>query len=263
MPLIVYLDEAGDHSLEREDKDFPIFVLVMLICNTQQYVQKIIPAVYQLKLDYFGHEGVILHSRDIRKAQGAFAFLSNPKNRPAFYQRINDIMGQSDYTLIASVIRKQEHKSRYGKNADNPYDLALEFALERLVPLLETGGYSEVQLIAESRGKREDDELRLSFYNFTNTGTGYVSASRFRAIHFRLDFLSKSMNIVGTQLADLAAYPIARYVLDSTQANPAYEVIRTKFYKGPGLMRGLKIFPKSKRPRPSPESLADQESPVQ
>ncbi len=42
MPLIAYLDETGDHSLESIDKDFPIFVLVMLICDTTSYAQKIV-----------------------------------------------------------------------------------------------------------------------------------------------------------------------------------------------------------------------------
>ncbi len=30
MPLLVYLDETGDHSLEIVDREFPIFALVML-----------------------------------------------------------------------------------------------------------------------------------------------------------------------------------------------------------------------------------------
>ena len=51
------------------------------------------------------------------------------------------------------------------------------------------------------------------------------------------------MNIIGTQMADLAAYPIARYVLDRKKPNPAYEAIKAKFYQGSGLVRGLKIFP--------------------
>ena len=46
-------------------------------------------------------------------------------------------MGGMEYTLIAAVMRKQIHAERYGRNADNPYDLALTFALERLLPLLE------------------------------------------------------------------------------------------------------------------------------
>ena len=152
-------------------------------------------------------------------------------------------MADSEYTLIASAIRKQLHKERYGVNADNPYDLALMFSLERLLPLLEEKRQNKIQLIAESRGKKEDDELMLSFLRVVNQGTGFNKAERFKKIDFRLKFVPKIMNVIGTQLADLAAYPIARYVLHPQKPNPAYEVLKKKFYKGRGWVQGLKIFP--------------------
>ena len=58
----------------------------------------------------------------------------------------------------------------------------------------------------------------------------------FKRIRFTLKFVPKARNVIGTQVADLAAYPIARRVLTGTPG-PAYEVIRPKF------ARRLKIFP--------------------
>jgi hypothetical protein len=243
MPSIVYLDETGDHSLELLDKDFPIFALVMLVCDSEKYSQQIVPTFCRLKFQHFGHEAVVIHSRDIRKAQGDFGFLTDAAKRSQFHAQLSEIMRACDYRLIASVIRKQVHKERYGLWAENPYDLALKFALERLLPLLEEAGQDEVQLIAEARGKREDNELRLSFLKTVNDGTEYVSAERFRGVQFRLEFKPKAMNIIGTQMADLAAYPIARHVLDPARPNPAYDAIAGKFYVGPGSVRGLKVFP--------------------
>lgn len=243
MALIVYLDEAGDHSLELLDKQFPVFAIVLLICDTAIYAQKIVPAIYQLKVDFFGHEAVIIHSRDIRKAQGDFGLLTNLERKRAFYERINAIMSDFDYNLIASVIKKQEHKERYGIWAENPYDLALTFALERLLPLLESVSQTKIQIVAESRGKREDDELMLTFLRIVNQGTSYINGDRFKKIQFQLVFRSKAMNIVGTQLADLAAYPIARHVIDPKKENPAFDILKKKFYKGRGFVHGLKVFP--------------------
>jgi len=51
------------------------------------------------------------------------------------------------------------------------------------------------------------------------------------------------MNIVGMQMADLAAYPTARHVIDPNKLNPAYDILRPRFYVGPGFVCGLKIFP--------------------
>jgi len=125
------------------------------------------------------------------------------------------LVEQVEQTDRATAIRKQKHKDRYGRAARNPYDLAFTFALERLLPLLEGLGQTDVQLIAEARGRREDAELRLAFL----------------------------MNVIGIQMADLAGYPVARYVLNPARPSEAFNVLRAKFYKGPGWVQGLKIFP--------------------
>lgn len=127
--------------------------------------------------------------------------------------------------------------------ARNPYDLALTFCLERLLPLLEAEKQREVRIIAEARGKKEDKELELSFLRTVAHGTYYVSAERFRAIDFNLTFLEKTRNTVGNQMADLICYPIARHVLDPGKRNLPYDVLKPKMYTGPGLIRGLKVFP--------------------
>ncbi len=243
MPLIVYLDEAGDHTLELVDKEFPLFTTALFICEQTVYTQKILPAVNQLKMDFFGHEAVILHSRDIRRAQNNFLFLRNGEKRLLFTKRLNQIMADSEYNIIASVIRKQLHKERYGMNAENPYDLALLFSIERLLRLLESIKQNQIQIIAESRGKKEDDELMLSFLKIINHGTFYNAAERFKKIRFDLKFVPKMMNVVGTQLADLAAYPIARHVLDPKKPNPSFDIIQKKFYGGYRSTYGLKVFP--------------------
>ncbi|HHT9119912.1 MAG TPA: hypothetical protein ACFYD3_05140 [Candidatus Hypogeohydataceae bacterium YC41] len=51
------------------------------------------------------------------------------------------------------------------------------------------------------------------------------------------------MNIIGTQLADLVVYPIARHVQNTDKPNPAYNIVEKKIYKGKGFINGLKIFP--------------------
>lgn len=145
-------------------------------------------------------------------------------------------MTTCDYRLIAVAIRKDKHAARYHYPAD-PYDLALLFALERLVSVLEGERQTEVTVIAEMRGKREDRQFHVAFQRIVTAGSGYVDGSRFRRISFTLRFLPKSMNIIGTQMADLAAYPIARYALDRTKPNPAFDIVRRKF------CRQLKIFP--------------------
>lgn len=240
MPLIVYLDETGDHSLDPVDKDFPVFVLLFLMCEKSRYSGEIVPAVTDFKLKHFGHDGVILHSRDIRKCLGDFGFLQDPERRALFHQDLNELVSSAPCAVIAIAIRKQTHKERYGKAAHNPYELALEFGLERLKAYLDEIGETDVLLVAEARGKKEDDELRLAFLKLLKYGSFYQD---FKTINCDLKFVSKKSNVIGHQLADLMAYPIARHAMDRVKPNPAFAIVRTKILDRPGWRHGLKIFP--------------------
>ena len=60
----------------------------------------------------------------------------------------------------------------------------------------------------------------------------------------------KRKNIAGLQIADLAAYPIARKILDPTGAQLSFDVLRAKICHKPGepnciLGYGIKIFPQA------------------
>lgn len=161
-PVLIYLDETGDHSLDKIDKDFPIFVLTTFLVRQSIYINEIIPKVYKLKIDNFGHEGIILHSRDIRKAKPPFEFLLNEKKRLPFLNAISDLMGTLNFKLIVSVIKKESLVKNYIQPY-NPYELALKFNLERIIVLLTQIKQKKVRLVAESRGQNEDDTLRLAF----------------------------------------------------------------------------------------------------
>jgi hypothetical protein len=243
MSVIVFLDEAGDLNLDLHDENFPLFAVTLFVCDTTDYTRSIVPAVLEFKIKHFGHEAVILHSRDIRKAQKEFGFLTDRERREAFLQELTALMRDLNYRWITTVIRKQRHRELYGVAAQNPYDLALTFCLERLLPLLEEEKQSDVCVVAEARGKREDKELELCFLRTLSNGTYYISADRFRAVKFTLKFAEKTKNVIGNQMADLIVYPIARHVLDPTKPNPPYDVLAPKVYRGPGHVWGLKVFP--------------------
>jgi hypothetical protein len=193
-----------------------------------------------LKLRYFGHDGVVLHSRDIRKALGEFVFLQVPDRREAFYRDLNRVMEAAPFELIAIAIRKQSHKERYGKACRNPYELALEYGMERLKSYLDELGQKEVTLLAEARGKNEDDALRLAFLELLKHGSYYHD---FKSIQFDLKFVPKKANVLGHQIADLCAYPIARRVIDPKKSQMAFQIVQTKFVDRPGWRHGFKIFP--------------------
>ena len=64
-------------------------------------------------------------------------------------------------------------------------------------------------VLAESRGGKEDRRLKDSFARLYDSGTDYVQASKFsdRLTSKQLKVKSKSNNIAGLQIADLVAHP--------------------------------------------------------
>lgn len=126
------------------------------------------------------------------------------------------------------------------------YDFSLSLIIERTVfslDSLNSAGKLNLQVVIEKRGKREDRELSRHFQKVKSQGTYYVNKERIDSYGFGFHFRDKKDNINGLQLADLVAYPIARYVIDPERANPAFDLIDPKFYRQEGKRFGLKIFP--------------------
>ena len=117
---IAFFDECGDYSLEQIDRDFPLFVLSTVIVERTVYHGQIIPAMGRLKMRFWNHEGVNLHSREIRKALGDFSFMQVPQKRALVLSALSGLMKELPITLFITAVHKQEHKQRYGMAATNP-----------------------------------------------------------------------------------------------------------------------------------------------
>ena len=233
---MVFVDESGDHGLEHCDPAYPVFVLAFCIIRKSEYIDLITPAVQRFKFKHFGHDLVVLHEHEIKKAKGEFAFLLVPEKRAVFFPDLNALMEATPMTLVAVVIRKDKLKEQYHKPV-NPYHIALEYGLERVTKWLQSQGQAGkiTPLVCESRGRKEDDSLELEFRRVATKIAG-----------FDIRFVDKRANLPGLQIADLVARPIGRHVLDPTQENRAYTILEPKFRRGSGGQingYGLKIFP--------------------
>lgn len=132
MRYYFFLDETGDHGLNYVDKNFPLFLLCGCLIR-ENYLKDMEGKVNAFKQRYFKTNSVILHSRNIRKCEGAFQVLFDLKLKASFYDDINSIFKEGEYLIIGSSVDKEEHMKRYGKGAKDPYALSLSFILERLI----------------------------------------------------------------------------------------------------------------------------------
>lgn len=241
----MFLDESGDHSLDKIDQSYPIFVLAGCIFDFDYYSNEVEPKINELKTKYFSKTDIILRSYDIRKQKGDFSCLVDKKKREAFYNDLDLLIGSLNFKIIAAVIHKLKLKNQYFE-PDNPYHLCFRFILERATMFL---GRSKEKMIfrIESRETHNDKKLAEVYEKFRSNNQQLFTKEEIQSKFTDLSFNQKVQNIIGMQIADLTAYPIGKWVLDNTRENKAFVVVEKKLHRKPGtnlyLNYGLKIFP--------------------
>jgi nicotinamide riboside kinase len=221
---IVYVDESGDHSFSSIDGQYPVFVLAFCVFFKKHYVQAVVPELQKLKFDYFGHDLVILHENEIRKEKHDFRCFRNRNEKQNFIEALNSIIQRSNFVLISCVVDKRKLDIN---QKDNLYHVALARCLESLYGFVQEKQQEHLMthVIVERRGKKEDQELELAFRRICD------GANKFNvAFPFQVRMAAKSSNSAGLQLADLMARPIGRHVLNPTQDNRAFMILKEKFY---------------------------------
>lgn len=245
MTKVLFLDESGDHNLSDIDLNYPLFVLGGVIMDLE-YAQEVLePQLTAFKRELFGRTDIILHTADITRNRNGFEKLKDRNFRNLFYERLNALMRSLQYQVIACVIRKDEHLSRYGLKALDPYMLSLDIVVERFC--FEIGNrYHGGIIVAESRGDLLDRQLELAWVNLKMLGTRYLQAKDIRHRIGSLACQRKCDNIAGLQLADLVCTPIGRRVLGKPR-KPDWEIVESKLrcnWRGEYDGYGLVVLPK-------------------
>ena len=237
---IVYVDESGDHGLNKIDPTYPLFVLAFCIFHKKSYIESIVPALQRFKFKHFGHDMVVLHEHEIRKAEGQFRILFNKERRDEFQSDLSHIIEAAEFTLTASVVRKDSLKGRID-DGTNLYHVALRLGLERVFHFLAANGQDSQTafIVFEARGKNEDKDLELEFRRVCD-GQNTLNSQ----LPFNVIIAGKQCNSSGLQLADLVARPIGRKTLKPDQPNRAYDILAKKFAAdSDGNGQGLTIHP--------------------
>lgn len=241
-----FLDETGDHGLSFIDPNFPLFLLAGCLFEEKE-LARVEKEINDFKLKLFETTEVILHSRDIRKCEGTFQILFDLKIKERFYKKLDKIIAKANFSIIGAGVNKEEHIKKYGKGAKDPYAISLGFIMERLIFCLDAKSpLAAVGIKIERRGKREDKQLLDQYNSILDRGTYYVRSNRLRKKISSFEFSLKKDNIVGLQIADLCAYPLARHILNPKEPYIPFQIIEKKLYcdkNGKYEGYGLKIFP--------------------
>lgn len=239
---IVFVDESGDHGLAKVDPSYPMFVLAFCLFGKSDYVDRAGPSLQRLKFRFWGHDEQVLHEHEIRKPNKSYSFLFDAAKRAEFMNAVSRYVEDTPFQLVAAAIRKLDFTRQYALPA-NPYELSLEFGLERIYRELQARGDAEqtTHVVVEKRGDKEDAQLELAFRRICN-GANALN----KRLPFEMVMIPKASNSTGLQLADLVARAIGIKILRPTQPNRAYDIVEKKFRRSPsGDIKGwgLKVFP--------------------
>jgi len=161
-----FLDETGDHGLSFIDANFPLFLLCGCLIREDKLLE-LETSINNFKTKYFKTTDVILHSREIRKNEGAFQILFDIELKKSFYKDLNEIISAASFIIIGSGVNKEELIKTYGKAANDPYALSLSFIFERLIFCLDKMDQdAKVNVKVEKRGKKEDNLLSMHYCLF-------------------------------------------------------------------------------------------------
>jgi hypothetical protein len=215
----LYVDEVGNHDLDVDrSKPAERYLSLTGIILDLEYVRTTVsPAIEALKsrhLKSHPDDPIVLHRREMIDKKPPFQALRDPKVCALFDRELMALIRNLDYVVITVVIDKWEHYSRYGVWTSHPYHYCMEVLVERFVLHLNSRG-AVGDVLAESRGAREDQELRQAFTTAYDTGTSALGAKvhQARLTSRELKIKPKKANIAGLQLADLIAYPAYRGVV--------------------------------------------------
>jgi uncharacterized protein DUF3800 len=223
---IVYVDESGNYNTDTYTAEYPVFVLAFCIFHKENYIANVVGPLERFKFEYFGHDTVVLHEREIRKELGPFQF-PNKRFKQNFLGALTTIVDRSNFIIISCSIDKKKLHEHGLEIGDNLYHVALGFCLESLFDLMAEKKQSDrtTHVIFEARGKREDKDLELEFRRICDGAN-----EKRRRFPFEIIFADKKVNSTGLQIADLVARPIGMHVIKPAQANRAFDVLRKKFF---------------------------------
>ena len=147
---------------------------------------------------------------------------------------------------------RRTHLETYQVWRYDPYHYCLALLLERFTFFLEQRE-AKGDVLAESRGGKEDMRLKKSFSRLWTEGTEYMNPERFHSVFTskQLKVKAKANNISGLQKADIIAHPSRNEILKENDlldrplppfGTKVIEILQRKYYQHQEKIFGKKFI---------------------
>lgn len=256
MKYRIYIDEVGNPDLDSSDNPNHRFLSLTGVILELNHVESVVyPQMEALKANFFhSHpdEPVIFHRAEMVNAKPPFEVLKDSAVREKFNQQLITLLAAWEYKIISVCLDKKKHKETYTTWRYDPYHYCLAVLLERFVYFLNRQN-SRGDVMAESRGGKEDMRLKDSFIRLWESGTEYVAPEEFQKTltSKQLKVKTKANNVAGLQLADLLAHPSRNEILQEQKllgkeiapfAKLVIDILKNKYDQQGGRMFGKKFL---------------------
>ncbi len=214
-PYIAFVDESGDHNLNplKLDNIYNVFVLGAISFKRAEYAE-FDSAFRNLKKHFFGTDDFVIHTAEITRPSKSSNSLNLRFNdstfRRNFYEQMNSLIDKSNFKISFCAIMKDQYKDEYAHNLKDPYHVAFESVLNKLIQITDSRG---IEILPEKRGFPEDNKLQIEILRLQTVGTQYFSPKVVRDGVSSVDLVDKKANLSGSQLIDLVVSPIGRHLL--------------------------------------------------
>lgn len=208
----LYIDEVGNSDLKSSRNPNHRYLSLTGIILDLDYVHHVIyPELEDFKCRFFNShpdDPIILHRKELVNKKPPFTALRDPEIEQAFNRELLEKLTTWQYVVITVMIDKLRHMEQYHAWRYDPYHYCLKILMERFVLWLKNRQMMG-DVLAESRGGKEDIRLKKSFTRVYEEGSEWIHTDDFQTYltSRQLKVKPKSNNISGLQLADLVAHP--------------------------------------------------------
>jgi hypothetical protein len=225
----LYIDESGDHTFHLADSDNHRYLgLLGIWFDSETPYRTFAQALGEFKAAIFGSHPddppVCLHRKDILERRKVFGRLRDPGLNRRFEEGLLAVIGEARFCMTCVVIDKASHRTKTYRELFHPYHYCVAALLERYTGWLKLHG-AQGDVMAESRGRSEDQELSEAFGTTIQRGTRFHSPHEFQQVltSKEIKLKKKEHAIAGLELADLLAYPFKREMIAERRVEPLSE----------------------------------------
>jgi hypothetical protein len=243
----LYIDEVGNSDLGSSQNPNQRYLSLTGVIVELGYVDdSMFPEMESVKRKFFNShpdDPIVFHRKELVNRESPFSALRTQKVEKAFNAEILGCLQKWKYTVITAVVDKHQLIEQYQVWRYDPYHYCLKILVERYVRWLQRYN-TEGDVMAESRGGREDIRLKKSFENVYAEGSDWVTPELIQ-LHLtssQLKVKPKANNIAGLQLADLIAHPSYKVALarrnrealpDNFGGQIGQILLDSKYYRSP------------------------------